>query len=70
MKANENIPAKDEAVTNRRLSENRKSKKDKTKVKNDITVQWDNGNTEEYDLSSNCLRLFDNGPAGTLISQS
>lgn len=45
------------------------SKLNMVTLKLDVKVQWDNGNIEDYSLSSNCLRLFDNGPSGTVILQ-
>lgn len=63
-KRNENIPSREESVEYRRFSRRWISQLAKQKLKHVVTVQWDNGNRAEYELSSNCLRLFDNGPSG------
>lgn len=62
-----NITAQEESVKNKHSK--RMSKLDMVTLKLDVKVQWDNGNIEDYSLSSNCLRLFDNGPSGTVILQ-
>ncbi|CAC5385236.1 MIB [Mytilus coruscus] len=61
-KGKENITLQERAVKNRHRK--RISTIDVLTYKHDVLVQWDNGNKEEYNLSSTCLRLFDNGPSG------
>ncbi|VDI69373.1 Hypothetical predicted protein [Mytilus galloprovincialis] len=62
IRGKENITAQEESVKNKQKK--RMSKLNMVTLKLDVKVQWDNGNIEDYSLSSNCLRLFDNGPSG------
>ncbi|OPL21658.1 hypothetical protein AM593_00586, partial [Mytilus galloprovincialis] len=63
VQTNDDTPSRAETLKHRRVSQKRRSKVVRDTPKSDITVQWDNGNTSEYKLSKNCLRLFDNGPS-------
>lgn len=66
-KTNVKTPSREESLQHRGVRQKRKSKVITQTSKDDVTIQWDNGKTSGYHLSSLCLRLFDNGPSGTNI---